>query len=133
MVHALSEARRVLRPGGILIDLRPAAQHRRVGVLGDGRTTWLGRMREEFDEDRAAGRAVAEVLRRGELRRAARIVFSCRRVMDTLADLKAFLNDMRVQPHDWLVERVRRSLALGRRGRRIVVEAPLVARVLLKP
>jgi hypothetical protein len=132
MVHALSEARRVLEPGGILVDLRPAARHRRVGVIRNGRTLWLARMRERFDDDRAADRAVARLVGRGQLRAAGRFEFSCRRVMDTLADLKRFLDDMRLPPHDWLVERVARALERGRARRRIVVENPLVLRVLRK-
>ena len=37
MVHALSEARRVLRPGGVMIDLRPTARNRQVELeLAEG-------------------------------------------------------------------------------------------------
>src|SRR2546428_10689223 len=91
MVHALREAHRVLRPGGILVDLRPAPKHRRVG-LGQGRRWRLvGVMREEFDEDRSANRAVAQALREGFFRRGARAEFLLDREMDTLDDFRAWL------------------------------------------
>src|SRR5258708_34087586 len=65
MVHALQEARRVLKPGGILIELRPAPIHRRVWITRGGGDQLLGAMSEVLDDDRAANQAVAEVLRSG--------------------------------------------------------------------
>src|SRR5262245_56435248 len=65
MVHALREAWRVLRPGGIAIDLRPAVVHRRVRVVRDGQPLPLGTMRESLADQRAAERAVARVTRGG--------------------------------------------------------------------
>ncbi len=62
MVHALREARRVLKPGGLAIDLRPALAHRRVMVRRAGQAEPMGVMRETFDDDRAANRAVAQVV-----------------------------------------------------------------------
>jgi hypothetical protein len=116
MVHALREAHRVLRPAGILIDLRPAAKHRRVG-LGQGRR-WrqVGVMRESFGEDRAADRAVAQALRTGLFRRGARAEFRVDREMDTMDDFLAWLKDFSqrrmVASHEWLVRRLRRALAV---------------------
>jgi len=68
MVRALREVHRVLRPNGVLLDLRPAAQHRRAG-LGEGQR-WhpIGAMREKFDDDHAADRAVRQVIREGLFR-----------------------------------------------------------------
>ena len=65
MVHALREAHRVIKPNGILIDLRPALVHRRVGIERAGRFRQLGRMYESLDDDREANRSVAYVLRAG--------------------------------------------------------------------
>jgi hypothetical protein len=116
MVHALREVHRVLRSGGTLVDLRPAAQHRRVG-LGRGRS-WrqVGVTRESFDKDRAADRAVAEVLRANLFERGARTEFVVDREMDTMDDFVAWLKDFRqrrtLASHEWLIRRLKRALAL---------------------
>src|SRR5512135_2323064 len=93
MVHALTEAHRVLKPGGILIDLRPAAEHRRLG-LGEG-THWrlIGPLHEILDDDRAANAAIARVVREGYFREETRRQFLLDRVMDTMDEL-----------HDWLAD-----------------------------
>jgi hypothetical protein len=116
MVHALRESHRVLRTGGALIDLRPAAQHRRVG-LGRGRA-WrqIGVTRESFEKDRAADRAVAEVLRANLYRRGARTEFLVDREMDTMNDFIAWLKDFgqrrTLASHEWLIRKLKRALAV---------------------
>ncbi len=132
MVHALSEARRVLRRGGILVDLRPAAKHRRVG-LGEGRRWRLvGVMRETFDEDLAADRAVARAIRDGWFRPLARAGFVLDRVMDTMDDFGTWLGEFgqaqRAISHRWLVRRLERAGAGD--PARIVVRGPMALRVL---
>lgn len=57
-MHALTEARRVLAGDGLLIDLRPSAVHRKVHAVLRKDTRLLGVMRERFDDERAADRAV---------------------------------------------------------------------------
>jgi SAM-dependent methyltransferase len=93
MVHALQEAHRVLKPGGIMIDLRPAAEHRRLG-LGEGRR-WrvVGRLHESLDEDQTANAAVARVVRDGYFREELRTQFLLDRVMDTSGELREWLAD----------------------------------------
>lgn len=136
MVHALQEAQRVLKSNGILIDLRPAAVHRRVGVARAGRIHPLGTMRERLDDDYAANRAVAEVIRGGLFRSETRVRFNCNRVMDTLNEFRVWIADFvslgRLPSHDWLVARVERALHARRRATKIVVRAPLDLRVLRK-
>jgi SAM-dependent methyltransferase len=78
MVHALRQAHRVLKPGGLLIDLLPAPAHRRVGIVSGGHYRRLGTTRETLDLDRAAERAVRRV---GLFRLETGVRFDCRRVM----------------------------------------------------
>ena len=136
MVHALHEVWRVLRPDGLLIDLRPAAVHRRVGVLQAERYRPVGVMRETFDDDRAADRAVTEVEREGLFKAERRAVFACNRTMDSLDEFQKWLADfvkLGKQPsHDWLVRRVKRALDVTGGKARVVVSGPLVLRVLRK-
>lgn len=136
MVHALYEAHRVLKPNGLLIDLRPAAVHRRVGVTeADGsRLPWV--MRETFEDDHAADRAVAKVTREGRFKAEGRTRFTCNRVMNTLDEFQEWLYDFvdkgKFQSHDWLTKRVERALDATTGKTKIVVSGPLVLRVLRK-
>jgi len=93
MVHALKEAHRVLRPGGLLIDLRPAPAHRQLGI-GLGRTwQFVGQLHEVLDDDLAADAAVRELVREGLLQPERRVRFQLDRVMDSLEDVRDFLAD----------------------------------------
>jgi hypothetical protein len=136
MDHALHEVHRVLKPGSILIDLRPAPKHRRVG-LGEG-TQWrlVGVMREKFDDDRAADQAVSQVLRRGLFRREMRVEFDLDRVMDTTDDFRAWLDEFdqlgKLPSHQRLVKRVDRARIQHPPSTKIVVRGPLVMRVMRK-
>ena len=136
MVHALLEAHRVLDPSGLLLDLRPAAVHRRVGISQDGDYRLLWRMRESFDDDHAADRAVDQVTRNGYFKAEPRTRFPCFRVMDTLDEFQEWLTDFVTrnehESHDWLVRRLERRLDRVPVKTRIVVSAPLVLRVLRK-
>src|SRR5262245_3721181 len=136
MVHALHEAQRVLRPNGLLVDLRPAAAHRRVGLTQAGHYRLLGIMREKFDNDRAADRAVTEVEREGWFKEEGRTRFACDRIMDSLEEfqewLAEFTNLGTLPSHGWLVQRVERALEATGEAARIVVSGPLVLRLLRK-
>jgi len=145
MVHALLEAHRVLKPDGLLLDLRPAAVHRRVGIAQGDDYQLLWRMRESFEDDHAADRAIAQVTGDGHFKPAGRTRFPCFRTMDTLDEFREWLEDFdkrKLQSHDWLVQRLERKLdAMARDVERadtrtakpkIVVSAPLALRVLRK-
>ena len=110
MVHALTEAHRVLKSGGILIDLRPAAEHRRLG-LGAGRH-WkvVGPLHEILDQDHVANAAIARVVREGYFHEEKRTQFLLDRVMDTIAEF-----------HDWLADFNQR--------RDLLAPAPLLKRL----
>ena len=134
MVHALHEVHRVLKPDGILVDLRPVAVHRRVGVVCKGSYRELGSMREKFDDDLAANRAVAQILQEGLFKTEWRTQFDCRRVMDTLDEFRTWINEF-VQLGklpDWLIEEVECALNVSRGKTKIVASGPLVMRVLRK-
>jgi hypothetical protein len=136
MVHALHEANRVLKPGGVLIDLRPAPVHRRVGIEVHGDFKLVAKMNEKFDEDHAANRAVAEVINEGILKPQSRSRFDCKRVMGSLNDFHLWMDDFIVTAglpsQESLIQKVERAYksTLGRK--RIVVRAPLILRVLRK-
>ena len=134
MVHALREAHRVMRPGGILVDLRPAAEHRRVGLGRNRQWRLVGVMRESFDKDHAADRAVSEVVRSGLFRRGRRSRFQVDREMDTIEDFLTWLRDFGLRrpiaDHAWLIARLKRTLAT--RERAIVGRGRVKLQVLLK-
>ena len=136
MVHALHEAHRVLKPNGVLIDLRPAAVHRQVGVGHSSQYRLLGVMREGFDDDYAATRAVATVVRQGLFKADGRERFECNRTMDSLAEFRVWLDEFvslgKLPSHSWLVRRVAQALHVGHAKMKIVVRGPLDLRVLRK-
>ena len=136
MVHALHEARRVLKPKGLLIDLRPAVAHRKVGVLQAGHYQHLGTMRETFDNDYAANQAVTEVVRQGLFQAPRRLRFDCQRTMDNLAEFRAWLDEFvrldKLPSHDWLLQKVGEALHVGNRKMKIIVQGPVDLRVLKK-
>ena len=134
MVDVLRESHRVLKPEGLLIDLRPAVLHRRVGCAGaDGyRLLWV--MRESFEDDRAADRAVAEVVSSGLFKKGRRSRFPCYRVMDTIGEFREWLADFasrgKCPSHDWLVRAIEDELEASDEKTAIVVSAPLTLQIL---
>src|SRR3989442_11616899 len=118
MVHALREAHRVLAPAGILVDLRPAAAHRRVAIARGRREHRIGVMRELFHDELAADRAVAHAVREGWFGIERRMRFDCRRVMDTVEEFREWLGEVdtrRAPPsHEWLGRRVERAPGTAR-------------------
>ena len=90
-------------------------------------------MRETFDDDRAADRAVTQVEGEGRLKAEGRTVFACNRIMDSLDEFQEWLADFvklgNLPSHDWLVRRVERALDVAGGKARVVVSGPLVLRV----
>ena len=136
MVHALREVYRVLKPNGLLIDLRPAAKHRRLGLGMGKRWKLVGAMRETFHDDWAANRAVRDILHSGLFQLEARSKFDLDRVMDTMEDFRAWLDEFVQQgnlpSHEWLVQRLGRQEKKQGRKTKITVRGPLTLGVLRK-
>ena len=136
MDHALQEARRVLKPDGYLIDLRPIHSHRRVGISRAGNPRQLGIMREIFDDDLAADRAVAQALQDGVFKLEKHMRFNCNRVMDSYKEFEDWLIEFtmlgNLQSHDWLLARVKRALAETPGKKTVVVSGPLKLNLLRK-
>jgi len=91
-------------------------------------------MRESFDEDRAANRAVAQALREGLFRRGARAEFLLDREMETIADFRAWLAEFgrrrMLADHEWLIRRLERARAGSEAT--IVGRGPVTLQVLRK-
>lgn len=92
MVHALSEARRVLMPGGRLIDLRPTMQNRRVELALPGATLFIGEIDSSstFPDHVVANEALDAALLAGEFGLEHMTTFPLLHDLDSLADLREF-------------------------------------------
>jgi hypothetical protein len=96
MVHALEEARRVLVPEGILIDMRPLADRWRVEVVSGRGSQETGRVHDLPDQvtgDTAANQAMQEVEARGWFRREAEEIFPFFYSWDTPSELEEFVEE----------------------------------------
>jgi len=134
MVHALREAHRVLKPNGLLLDLRPGPVHRRIGVEVDGQYRQLAIMSESLEDDHAANQAVVEVIQKGWFKPVSRTQFGCNRVM-RLKDFRGWLADFptdRAATQERLIQTVERASELDGKRKRLVVKGPLVLKVLRK-
>jgi hypothetical protein len=131
MVHALREVESVLRPQGVLIDLRPAPIQRRISLVRSGRHASLGTTCDNLADDFAADRAVAAVIRGGVFEPVRTSRFVCRRVYDSVEELSEWFTDS--GPHQRLLRRLRRRAATSPPGAKVVLSVPMVIRVLRKP
>ncbi len=97
MVHALSEARRVLLPGGSLIDLRPTTRNRSVELRLPEATLHVG----EIDSSSTApdhimaNEALDAALAAGQFQLEHETNFDYVSDLDTLADLREFKRGLR--------------------------------------
>jgi hypothetical protein len=136
MVHALQEAHRVLKPEGLLIDLRPAPAHRRLGIGEGRRWQFVGSLHEVLDDDYAANAAIARVIQDGYFRPGKRTQFQLDRVMDTIDDIREWLADFDqrrdLPTHEPLLQRVERRLERRQKPVKIAVRGPMTLGLLTK-
>lgn len=135
MVHALHRLHRALKPGGALIDLRPAIVNRRISLLyatprGGRRWRTVGNMDEDFADDHAADHAIRQVWQDRLFRRERRARLMVHRYLDSLEDLDEFANaySSLVVPDD-VMARAREWWHADTRHKMIVVSAPLTLTV----
>lgn len=97
MVRALSEARRVLKRGGRLIDLRPTARNRRVELALPETTLFIGEIDSSsaVSDHIAANEALAVALAAGAFSLEHCTTFQIKHDLDTLADLREFKAGLR--------------------------------------
>lgn len=96
MVHALSEARRVLTPQGMLVDLRPLTEDWPIEIASSRGSREAGRLiplQAGREDDRAANRAIDEFAGQGRFVNPQRETFSLLYYWDTPAEMQAFLED----------------------------------------
>lgn len=94
MVDALSEIRRVLVPGGFLIDIRPLANRWPIEVGSDQGFRETGRVEDlplQVNGDIASNQAMQEVERRGWFRREQEELFPFFYTWDTPSEMEEFI------------------------------------------
>lgn len=95
-MHALQEIRRVLLPGGGMIDLRPLADRWPVEVTSSRAYRDIGRLTDlptGLADDAAAERAVAEAARQGWFVRMSELSFPFFYYWDTPREMKEYIQE----------------------------------------
>lgn len=96
MVHALDEIRRVLSPGGVLIDLRPLSDRWLVEVHSARETQETGRVTDlplGLQDDNAANQAMTEAESRGWFVREREGFFPLYYAWDSPAEMEEWIDE----------------------------------------
>ena len=149
MVHALRQARRVLKDDGYLLDVRSAATVRHVGIESNDSYHQVAVMKESLDENYASDRAVKEMIKERLLKLESHTRVECTRRMVTYNEFETWLREparfRKLKSPERLLKAVKDALksqsdvSKARKGKvdrgklRIVVLGPLDLRVLTKP
>ena len=94
MVHALNEIRRILVPGGVLIDIRPLADRWRIEVGSADRFKETGRVHDlpvQVNADTASTETMKEVESRGWFQREQEAFFAFLYSWDTPSEMEEFV------------------------------------------
>jgi hypothetical protein len=124
MVDALSEARRVLTPQGVLIDIRPLVAPIVVEVIIAAQTIWAKEVESYSEPERvaAADAAMQHAIAYEWLAFERRISFDFEILCDTAAELTLYVQSRKLRgteiPYDELEER-RRELSAGGQAPRL--------------
>ncbi|MGE5642719.1 MAG: hypothetical protein ACM3Y8_06885 [Byssovorax cruenta] len=119
MVHALREIRRVLVPGGILIDLRPITDEWKVEVFSWRERSQIGHvtgMPIGLEDDSAANQAMKDVEANGWFKREDETFFPIHYVWDTASEMEEWIEDEWenvVEIEEDVKRRTRSAWALG--------------------
>ncbi len=94
MVHALEEIRRLLKPGGMLIDIHPVPEGVIIKALQGGKILFAERKRETCDEDVLhAEKAIAQVVERDLFAVDRRAEFDFLTYASSVRELRAYWNE----------------------------------------
>ncbi len=133
MVHALEIAHRLLRDGGVLIDLMPMDFDWDVLVRAGQRWRHYGMVIVDDPDVRGATQAVRRVVKRGLYREEQARVILVRRFFDSARDWKSELSDLTTSfAEPGLADRIDRYFKSNGRSARVQIRDHLTVRALVK-
>ncbi len=131
-MHALEGIKRVLVPGGLLIDLRPLLERWPVEIAWENGYREVGRLTdlpEGLSDDEAANRAMEEAARRGWFALEQGECFSLFYSWDTASDMEQYLReewDSFVQLDEEVSRAAKSTWAVANADARVRVRARMI-------